>query len=91
MGITCATIVCLSSWRSRNMKNISHNIKYAGKKIALCYHYCQKKVRNTEFFHWFTHIEGKLIKTMCISCALREAWGYNYKSNKHYKKLIINE
>ena len=70
------------------MKNISYNMKYAGKKTALCDHYCKKKVRNTGFFHWFTSLEGKLIKTMCMACALREIWGYNYKQNKNYKRWI---
>ena len=70
------------------MKNLSVNMRYAGKKTDLCDHYCRKQVRNTEFFHWFSYLEGRLIKTMCMSCALRELWGYNYKSNKHYKKWI---
>ena len=63
-------------------------MRYAGKKVAKCDHFCDKKVRNTKFYHWFTHLDGAFIKTMCISCALREAWGYNYKQQKGYKKWV---
>jgi len=88
MGKTCAVSVCSGSWQIRNMKNISHNIKYAGKKTDICNHFCKNKPCNTKFYHWFTTIDGEFIKTMCEKCALREAWGYNYKSNKHYKKWV---
>ena len=77
----------------RNMKNpcdIKHNMKYAGKQTAICDHFCNKKVRNAKFYHWFANADGKFIKEMCEKCALREAWGYNYTSNKHYKTWINN-
>ena len=70
------------------MKNLSVNMRYAGKKIAQCDHYCHKRMRNTKFFHWFSYLDNKFIKTMCIFCAFRELWGYNYKQRKHYKKWI---
>ena len=66
-------------------------MRYAGKKLAICNHFCKKKPRQTEFFDWFTILGGKFIKTMCMSCALREMWGYSYKQAKGYKKWIINE
>ena len=88
MGKTYARSVCFILWRNRNMKNIGYNIKYVGKKLAICNHFCKNKPRNTKFYHWFTHIDGEFIKEMCEKCALREAWGYNYKSNKHYKQWI---
>ena len=68
------------------MKNLSSNMRYAVKKTAICDHFCNKRVRNSEFFHWFNYFSDELIKTMCITCALRETWGYNYKQNKNYKK-----
>ena len=68
------------------MENISYKMRYAGKKIAMCDHFCNKRMRNTQFFHWFSFFGGEHIKTMCITCALRESWGYSYKQNKHYKK-----
>ena len=37
------------------------------------------------------HLDKEFIKEMCEVCALREAWGYNYKQNKHYKKWIKDE
>ncbi len=61
---------------------------YAGKKTAICNHYCQKRARKTEFFDWFSSLGGEFIKTICITCAFREIWGYNYKSNKHFKKWV---
>tara|TARA_Y100000310_G_scaffold161795_1_gene161710 strand:+ start:343 stop:561 length:219 start_codon:yes stop_codon:yes gene_type:complete len=70
------------------MEHISATMRYAGKKLALCDHFCAKRMRNTQFFHWFALLDKRFIKTMCITCALREAWGYAYKSNKHYKKWI---
>ena len=70
------------------MKNISGKMRYAGKKIAICDHFCNKKPRQADFFNWFSHSTDELIKTMCVSCALREVWGYNYKQNKHFKKWI---
>ena len=72
------------------MKDISHNMRYAGKELAICDHFCNKQARNTKFYHWFSHLEDKLLKTMCESCALREVWGYKYRQNKNYKKWIEN-
>ena len=89
MGRTCVGNVCFGSWQPGNMKNISHNMRYAGEKTAICDHYCAKLMRKTKFYHWFGVLDDRFIKTMCITCALREAWGYNYKTNKHYKKWLV--
>ena len=70
------------------MNNINNTMRYAGKKLAICDHFCRKKPKNTEFYHWFSFLENVFIKTMCEKCALREAWGYNYKQTKNYKKWI---
>ena len=67
-------------------KDISINMKHAGKREAICDHYCKKQVRNTEFYHWYSFLDTKYLKTMCVKCALRETWGYNYKSSTKYKK-----
>ena len=72
------------------MKHISTNMRYAGKRVEVCDHFCRKKVRNTKFYHWFTFLDNKFIKTMCEKCALREAWGYNYKQTKYYRKWVDN-
>ena len=92
MEIIYAIGVCLTSWWSRKdgkeMKNISYNMLYVGKKLDICNHYCNKRAKKTDFFDWFTALDNKFIKTMCIACALREAWGYSYKQNKHYKKWV---
>ena len=72
------------------MKNISHNIKYVGKKLAVCDHFCNKRVRNTKFYDWHDYFDASFIKTMCEICALRETWGYNYKQQHGYKKWIEN-
>ncbi len=63
-------------------------MRYAGKMVAVCDHYCDHKPHNTNFYHWFTYLDGEFIKTMCEKCALREAWGYKYKQTKNYKKWI---
>ena len=70
------------------MNNINNTMRYAGKKLATCDHFCNKKSYNTKFYHWFSYFEMEFIKEMCEKCALREAWGYNYKQTKHYKKWI---
>ena len=69
-------------------KDISSTMKYVGRKIATCGHYCEKKPRNTDFYSWYSYLDGKFIRLMCEKCALREAWGYNYKQTKNYKNWI---
>ena len=92
MGIGSAMNVCLPLQQSRKpmneMRNLGINMRYAGKKTAICDHFCPKRVRKTQFFYWSTYLGGEFIKTMCITCALREMWGYNYKQSKHYKKWV---
>ena len=70
------------------MKDISNNMKYVGRRVAVCNHFCNNKPYNGRFYDWYSFFENKLLKTMCEKCALREVWGYNYKQNKHYKKWI---
>ena len=74
----------------KEMKNLSINMRYAGKKLAICNHYCNKRARKTDFFDWFTYLDNKFIKTMCMACAFREVWGYNYKQTKHFKRWSEN-
>ena len=76
-------------WEGRIVKHINDNMRYAGKKTDICDHFCKKKPKQTEFFHWFSFFDNEYIKMMCMTCALREVWGYNYKSNKHYKKWVM--
>ena len=70
------------------VRDIANNMKFGDYCLAICNHYCHKRTVKTDFFDWLTYFDGKFIKTMCVSCALREAWGYSYKQNKHYKKWI---
>ena len=88
MMISFVKSACLHSWQNRSMKDISNNMRYAGKRTAICNHFCSKRVRNAKFYDWFTYLEGEFVRTMCEACALREKWGYHYKSNKNYQKWI---
>ena len=74
--------------KSISGKDMRHNMKYAGKQIAICDHFCNKQARNAKFYHWFTYLDAEFIKTMCETCALRETWGYNYKQQKGYKRWV---
>ena len=74
----------------KNPCDIKHNMKYAGKQTAICDHFCNKRVRNTKFYHWHDYFDASFIKTMCEICALRETWGHNYKQQHGYKKWIEN-
>lgn len=67
-------------------KDISRNMKYAGKQTAQCDHFCNKRFRNTKFYHWFSYLNMEFIKKMCEKCALREVWGYHYKQQRGYKR-----
>tara|TARA_R100001594_G_scaffold148865_1_gene205136 strand:+ start:3471 stop:3677 length:207 start_codon:yes stop_codon:yes gene_type:complete len=60
-------------------------MKYVGKKIGICDHFCNKKTKKTDFYKWFSYLDNEFIKEMCESCALREKWGYNYKQTKGFK------
>ena len=70
------------------MKDISNSMKFSGKKLMICNHFCNNKPRNTKFYRWFSYLDNKFIKEICEKCALRESWGYNYKQTKHYKRWI---
>ena len=70
----------------RSVKDIASNIKYGDYTIAICDHYCKKKMKKCNFYDWFTYLDGKFIKRMCENCALREKCGYNYKQTKGYKQ-----
>ena len=70
------------------MKDISNSMKFSGKKLMICNHFCNNKPRNTKFYRWLTYLEKEFIKEMCENCALRETWGYNYKQQKKYKRWI---
>ncbi len=61
-------------------------MRYAGKKIGICDHYCNKNPYQGHYFSWYSYLGNKFIKTMCLKCALREVWGYNYKQVTKYKK-----
>jgi len=68
-------------------KDITPYMRYTGKGEGVCDHYCKKRVRNTEWYNWYSLIEEmKFIKRMCRTCALREMWGANYASTKGYKR-----
>ena len=69
-------------------KDISPHMKFIGKKIAVCQHYCKDKARNANFYSWHTYFNNTFIREMCEHCALRETWGYNYKQTKGYKRWI---
>ena len=68
------------------MKNISNRMIFAGNKIDRCDHYCKNKVKKCNFYDWYSYLDHKFIKRMCEKCALRERWGYRYKSQKGYKR-----
>ena len=68
------------------MNNISHTMIYAGKMTQVCDHYCKKTPHNTRWYKWYSYLDHEFIKLMCEKCALREAWGYNYKQKKKYKR-----
>ena len=70
------------------VKDIKSNIKFADYMVAVCNHYCKNQPRKVNFYDWFTYLEGKFIKRMCEMRALRERWGYNYKSVKAYKRWV---
>ena len=72
-------------------KDISAYMQCIGKRLEKCDHFCDNKPKNTIFYRWISFLDKEFIKDMCQTCALREAWGYNYKQNKHYKKWIDNE
>ena len=67
-------------------KDIAINMKLVWKKLAVCDHFCNNKPRNAKFYHWFSLLTKDFIREMCETCALREAWGYNYKQSRRYKK-----
>ena len=69
-------------------KDIAHNLTFSDYNYGVCNHYCSNKHKKCNFYNWYTYLEGKFIKKICESCALRETWGYNYKSTKGYKKWI---
>ena len=73
------------------MNDISRNMKYVGKKTAICNHFCKNKPRNTKFYAWYTFFDSEFIKEMCQTCAFREVWGSSYKQGKNYKKWIAAE
>ncbi len=74
--------------KSISDKDITSYMKFVGKKMCVCNHFCNNKVRNTKFYHWFTFLTNEFIKEMCETCALREIWGYNYKQSKGYKRWV---
>lgn len=63
-------------------------MKFVGKKLAVCDHFCKSKPRNTNFYAWYTFFDREFIKEMCQNCALREVWGGKYKQGKNYKKWL---
>jgi len=69
----------------KSVKDISFSIKYKNYTTSICNHYCNNKTKKCNFYDWFTYLDNKFIKSMCETCALREAWGYNYKQKKGYK------
>ena len=66
-------------------KNIANNIKFTDYKLGICNHYCNNKPKKTNFYNWYSYIDGEFIKVMCESCAIRERWGYHHKQRKGYK------
>ena len=72
----------------RAVRDIAVNMIYGDYCIAICNHYCDNKPKKGNFYDWFTYLDHKFIKRMCQQCALRERWGYNYKSQRGYKKWI---
>ena len=70
----------------KNILDISPRMRYDGKRSDTCNHFCKNQPYNGHYFKWFTYIDNKYIRTMCMKCALRETWGYNYKQQKNYKK-----
>ena len=70
------------------MKDLSRNMKFVGKILAICDHFCKKKPRNTNFYAWYTFFDREFLKEMCQTCAFREVWGSNYKQGKNYKKWL---
>ena len=69
-------------------KDIAVNMKFAGEMLAICNHFCKNTPHKCKFYHWHSYLEGEFIKTMCQKCALREIWGYNYKSTKGYRRWL---
>ena len=69
-------------------KDIDVNMKFVGYRESLCNHFCKSVPRKCKFYAWYTYLDREFIKQMCESCALREKWGYNYKSAKGYKKWV---
>ncbi len=66
--------------------DIANNMRLSGYYLDICNHYCNNKRKKCNFYDWYTFLDGKFIKRMCESCALREVWGHNYKSKKGFKK-----
>ena len=70
----------------RAVKNIANNMKFGDYCVGICDHYCNKVQKKCNFYDWFTYLDHQFIKRMCVNCALRERWGYNYKQRKKYKE-----
>ena len=68
--------------------DLSFNMRYSGKKVAICDHFCHTKPKNTDFYKWYTYFGSEYIKEMCEKCAFRETWGYNYKQQKGFKRWV---
>ena len=72
----------------RSVKDIARNIRWSEYGVGKCDHYCKNVNKKCNFYDWFSFLDNQFIKKMCESCALREIWGYNYKSTKGYKKWV---
>ena len=69
-------------------KNISPRMKLVGRIEARCNHYCKNEARKMKFYDWYSYLDNEFIKRMCRKCALRETWGYNYKSSRNFKSWL---
>ena len=64
-----------------------NTMRYAGKKDLKC-SCCGAYKYNAPSFEWFSIITDDFLGTICKKCAVREAFGSNYRNNKRYLRWI---